>query len=517
MTNNFKKIYIILIMLVLLSQASLVLAISDDINVNQGVVSESVCNVNKICETYRNEDSLNCPTDCPSSGVVIPTPPPPPPVAPEEVIPPVEKPVEQPKSTIIEKIQEVLKPLISEVFKQTPSKVVSIEVPAEKVAPEGEFSVFEGKWELLPSESIGEIDLTPISKEIETMVEKFPGLETVFKEIGFSQITDIKKLETVELVLPGLAERAGLEQVIPIAEMSLEAKQQLPSEVVFARAGGESIDFNTTLIVSKSGELQQKISTISGETLQLAVKSDEPVESIKGSVDFKSTASLSSTLCKIEDFSFSHFLSSLFFINPVFAVTQKESAGDEEKKEFEYTDPDKDGIYTAEIKAPTIQGEYEITTVMNFKDPKLGDRKIKLITVIDPEGYVYERKDKREIRIPEANVVIYWLNPKTNQYELWPAKQYNQKNPQITNVRGTYAFLVPKGFYYLKVEAPKYLVYEGKPFQVKAGSGVHINVELKTKYQWLKIFDWKVILLIIVIMLALYALYINGKKRKIIE
>ena len=68
---------------------------------------------------------------------------------------------------------------------------------------------------------------------------------------------------------------------------------------------------------------------------------------------------------------------------------------------------------------------------MNFKDPKLGDRKIKLITVIDPEGYVYERKDKREIRIPEANVVIYWLNPKSKQYELWPAKQYNQINPQI--------------------------------------------------------------------------------------
>ena len=273
-------------MLVLLSQASLVLAISDDINVNQGVVSESVCNVNKICETYRNEDSLNCPTDCPSSGVVIPTPPPPPPpVAPEEVIPPVKKPAEQPKPTIIEKIQEVLEPLIPKIFKQTPSEVVSIEVPAEKVVPEGESPVFEGKWELLSPESIGEIDLMPILKEIETMVEKFPGLETVFKEIGFSQITDIKKLETVELVLPGLAERSGLEQAIPIAEMSLEAKQQLPSEVVFARAGGESIDFNTTLIVSKNGELQQKISTISGKVLQLVVKSDEPVESIKGSVD----------------------------------------------------------------------------------------------------------------------------------------------------------------------------------------------------------------------------------------
>lgn len=37
-------------------------------------------------------------------------------------------------------------------------------------------------------------------------------------------------------------------------------------------------------------------------------------------------------------------------------------------------------------------------------------------------------------------VSLYWLNPEKNQYELWPAREYQQENPQITDVRGTYAF-----------------------------------------------------------------------------
>lgn len=515
MINNFKKFLIPLIIIFLIDQTSLVFAASDNVNVEQAVVSEAICNLNKVCEVWRNEDNQNCPTDCPSSGIVI-TPPPPSPVvvplvaevAPEVEEPIIEKPIEQPKPTIIEKIVEVLKPLIPEIFKQPVPEVVSIEVPAEVSE---EFSVFEKKWELLPSEPVGEIDLIPLSKEVEMFVEKFPGLETVFKEIGISQITDIEKLKTVELVLPGLAESSGQSEVIPIAEMSLEAKQKFPTEVVFVRAGGESIDFNSTLSVNKNGELQQKISTISGKSLQLAVKEDQPVDSVIGYVNFEAKASLPITLNKIKNSFFSNFISSLIFINSAFAKDEREPIGVEETREFKYTDPDKDGIYTADIKAPTIEGEYEITTVMNYKDPKLGNRKIKLITVIDPEGYIYERKGKRETRIPGATVSIFKLNSETNEYELWPAKQYNQDNPQITDIRGTYAFLVPKGFYYLKVESPEYVVYAGKPFQVKAGSGVHINVELKSKFQWFNIANWEIILFIATIVFIFFGLY---KKRK---
>jgi hypothetical protein len=76
---------------------------------------------------------------------------------------------------------------------------------------------------------------------------------------------------------------------------------------------------------------------------------------------------------------------------------------------------------------------------------------------------------------------------------------------------------VPEGSYYLKVEAPGYLIYDGKPFQVKEGSGVHINIELKTKYWWLKIVDWKTILLILVIILLLYNFYRDKIRERLLR
>ena len=197
---------------------------------------------------------------------------------------------------------------------------------------------------------------------------------------------------------------------------------------------------------------------------------------------------------------------------------------------FEYTDPDNDGIYTAEIKAPTVEGEYEVITVMNYDESildsleasdipfyEINKKEIRLVVVVDPEGYVYEKDGDKETRIPGAIISIFWLNPETKQYELWPAKDYQQENPQITDTTGKYSFLVPEGSYYLKVEAPGYLIYDGKPFQVKEGSGVHINIELKTKYWWLKVVDWKVIVMIIFGALLFYNFYRDRMRGSVIR
>jgi len=202
-------------------------------------------------------------------------------------------------------------------------------------------------------------------------------------------------------------------------------------------------------------------------------------------------------------------LASAFFSNPIFAQEHNPKEIEEVLvlMEFEYTDPDGDGIYTAEIQAPLVEGEYEIITVMDYEDPDLGQKEIRLITVVDPEGYVYEKAGDKETRIPGAIVSLFWLNPETKQYELWPAKEYHQENSQITDATGKYAFLVPNGSYYLKVEAPGYLTYDGKAFEVGESSGIHINIELKTKYWWLKILDWKIIVMIFFGILLLYNFY----------
>ena len=429
----------------------------------------------------------------------------------------IHSPVEKLLTERIKEITELIRP--SEI--KPPE--IPIEIPSE-VTP----LVFQGNWQLLPSKPIREFVLSPLPEQLKELAQKFPELEKTFEEVGISKITDIEKLKTVKLTLPGLTERVGLPTAkiepgkfalpksVPVAKLSPEVKQKLPTEIVFARTGGELIDFNSALTISEKGEPEQKITTISGKPLQLVIKPDKPVKSIKGYVVFKSKTPRPTSF----QIPFNYLTASLFFANPVFAQTQEKPVRVEEKLvllEFEYTDPDGDGIYTAEIKAPIVAGEYEIITVIDFEDPKLGAKEIRLTTVVDPEGYIYEKEGDRETRIPGAIVSLYWLNPETKQYELWPAKEYQQENHQITDATGNYSFLVPEGSYYLKVEAPGYPVYEGEPFQVKEGSGVHFNIELKTKYWWLKVIDWKTVLLILVIFLLLYNFYRDKIREKLIR
>jgi len=438
---------------------------------------------------------------------------------------------------IIEKVKtvgEIITSLTTNLINKYKTKEIAkpSETPTKKITPEEIPLVFKGKWQLL-TYSLERLPLTkftlaPLPKKFRELAQKFPELEKTFKEVGIVKITDVAKLKSVKLTLPGLTQRVGPEGVgfkptlrgkialpkgLPVAKLSPQMKQQLPTEIVFAKTGGELIDFNIALSVNDKGEPQQKIETISGKPLQLVVKPDKPVKSIKGYVVFKSKANQPTSL----EFPLNYLLASMIFAHPVFAKPQEKPVRVEEKLvllEFEYTDPDGDGIYTAEIDAPLVAGEYEIITVMDFEDPELGKKEIRLTTVVDPEGYIYERNGDKETRIPGAIVSLYWLNPETKQYELWSAKEYQQENPQTTDVRGTYSFLVPEGYYYLKVEAPGYLTYDGKPFQVKEGSGIHINIELKTKYWWLKVVDWKTIVMIIFGVLLLYNFYRDRIREK---
>lgn len=398
----------------------------------------------------------------------------------------------------IKKVPEIFKSLVPDFLKPKPPAVKPPEVPIEELVSKEAPLAFQGKWQLLLLPRKAEFVLAPLPKAIRNLAQKFPTLEKTFKETGIVKITDVAKLKTVKLTLP-----------------RLKKIEQIPTEIVFAKTGGKKIDLSAALSITEKGEPQQKISTISGKPLQLAVKPDKPVKSVKGYLVFKSKASQPTSL----EFPLNSLLASLIFANPVFAKPQEKPVRVEEKLvllEFEYTDPDGDGIYTAEIQAPVIEGEYEIITVMDFEDPELGKKEIRLTTVIDPEGYLYEKDGDKETRIPGAIISLFWLNPETKQYEIWPAKEYQQENPQTTDVRGTYSFLVPEGYYYLKAETPGYLVYDGKPFEVKEGSGIHINIELKTKYWWLKIIDWKTILLAAVIILLLYNFYRDKIKEKML-
>ena len=183
--------------------------------------------------------------------------------------------------------------------------------------------------------------------------------------------------------------------------------------------------------------------------------------------------------------------------------------------EFEYTDEDNDGIYTANFQAPPIAGEYEVITVIEYRGD-LDTKVLRLTTVIDPEGYVYRvESDGIEARISNSIVFLYWLNPQTNQYDLWPADKFSQENPQITDQTGKYSFLVPEGTYYLRIESDNYHDFQSTEFVVSSGDSVHQNIELKLIRTWQSIiFSWQVLISLLAIVLIVLAVIIIIKLNK---
>ena len=129
--------------------------------------------------------------------------------------------------------------------------------------------------------------------------------------------------------------------------------------------------------------------------------------------------------------------------------------------------------------------------------------------------YILQKLNSGEFRITGADVSIFWLNPKTKAYELWPANDFRQTNPQTTDVTGRYAFLVPPGMYYLKVTAPSYSDYQNAPFKVEESKGVFMNIEMRQEWSFVNLFSVQNILLGIISVVLIYiAIIFTIRRRK---
>ena len=71
--------------------------------------------------------------------------------------------------------------------------------------------------------------------------------------------------------------------------------------------------------------------------------------------------------------------------------------------------------------------------------------------------------------------------------------------------------------FYFKVEAPGYLTYQSDFFEVKEGSGIHQNIELKKRLWWLGIFNWEQAVLVLAILLILYNFYRDRKRKNYLK
>jgi hypothetical protein len=136
-----------------------------------------------------------------------------------------------------------------------------------------------------------------------------------------------------------------------------------------------------------------------------------------------------------------------------------------------------------------------------------------MITVVDPEGYVFKKSTNgEETRISNVKVSIFDISG--GKSSLWDAKKYSQNNPQITNKTGKYSFLVPEGDYFITAEVNGYKPYKSEEFDVREGAGIHFDIEMREELSWLTpLMDWKM-LIIAILGIGLVINFINDRRSK---
>ncbi|OHA18249.1 MAG: hypothetical protein A2664_02170 [Candidatus Taylorbacteria bacterium RIFCSPHIGHO2_01_FULL_46_22b] len=387
-----------------------------------------------------------------------------------------------PVTPILEKVGEAISALIPSFFKPAPKAEMPVaELPLEQTLSKTTPLAFSNTLDLISASTVGRFVLAPLPSEITALTKKFPELGKTLTKLGITKISDLDKLKDTKFVLPGLSENVGVKDLsgLSLLDMTLKQKQAFPSEIVFAKTG-DLIDYNIHLSMTDAGNPEQVINTIAGKTLDLIVKPDKPAKNVKGYLVVKNIE---------RQLGRTNVPQTSLMAAPIMAVlgtslSASENVKIEEKMvldKFEYEDENGDGIYTTSIQAPLVHGEYEVISIIEYKNSAYGKKELRLTAVVDPEGYIYEKNGNKETRIPDAKVSLMWKNPKTEKFELWPAKTYQQVNPQKTDKSGTYSFLVPEGTYKLTVSASGYNDFSGQEFDVNEGRGVHENISLQPK------------------------------------
>lgn len=393
-------------------------------------------------------------------------------------------------ANITEGVSSVLDSIIPDFLKKKTETITTVK------SSEEESLSFSNSWDYLDTSLVKNFILAPLPSELAVFIKKYPDLAKIFTKLGVQTIANLDKLKGAVVSLPSIA---NLEDI--------------PREVLVAKGETGKIDLTSSITLDEAGGVEQKIETIPNTNIILAVKPSGPVDSVNGYLVFKE--GIKKTVAELPF--------SLQTASAILALQETSPKLDISNRElliqtFSYEDIDHDGVYTANIKTPVTEGTYEVITLINYTDKKLGSKELRLVTVIDPEGYVYYlNSNGDEARVSKAVVSIFDANTNT----LWDAISYNQVNPQITDASGKYSFLVPEGKYYITAERKGYRSYKSDIFEVRSGSGVHFNIELQGS-GWLAKLDRTVMILMLIILIIIsafigYAIHEHLLKKKLLH
>jgi hypothetical protein len=124
--------------------------------------------------------------------------------------------------------------------------------------------------------------------------------------------------------------------------------------------------------------------------------------------------------------------------------------------------------------------------------------------LVDPYGYVYQKVVEphghlfttgfffwemvgKENRLKGAEVSLYQFDSKKKEWKLFDGVPYNQQNPQFTNEKGEFGFMVPAGRYYLEAIKSGFGDKKSKAIEIDSGV-INQNIEISsTLAPWWKL------------------------------
>lgn len=131
----------------------------------------------------------------------------------------------------------------------------------------------------------------------------------------------------------------------------------------------------------------------------------------------------------------------------------------------------------------------------------------------DDKGYKVAQDDKIRRRIARAEITLYQFNSEKKQWEKWVGTQYFQANPEITDIKGEYAFIVAPGKYYITVSKKGYKFQKIAEFEAKNLINLKIELQPTLLSTVIKVIGGLVILTIIFILFKRN----SGEARKLTE
>ena len=300
----------------------------------------------------------------------------------------------------------------------------------------------------------------------------------------------ISKIATLKWSIPGLTKAvisnrdkkppSKFQQPLSVKDIVSKDKEHIPSDIVFLKSGRGKIDYTSSLVFDKAtGKAKQKVFVLSAETLSVIVKPGREAEKVSGklvrlpSVGARSSSAGASGAASNGN----RILANLSgdapqsdFVDPEFFVHQR----------FAYAKTN-EGVWIADIRAPGIEGQYDLVTDIDYRETSLPDQEISVFMSVEPKGYVYLRSPDGQTRIEGAEVSLYRRDENTKKFVLWNGGGYNQENPFITDETGMYSFAVTPGEYYYIVKTKGFKEWKSDVFQVVDKNLINYRAEVEKR------------------------------------